>query len=214
MDKKPKPVSVTDRLKSQFTPAYLTLTSIIQGVALSALVVRVEDNYAQFNTSAWLLAVATFVAFLIVWQEYLMQALAFVWVPTLLDSVVPFTFLASELFMAHFVYNGLRGWLLSFSVTFLLGITAQVVTIIQARTQTEENFEVAQATSRLGKIRGAISIFYVFAGMVSWAFYYRWNLSQFQTLIALLALTAILIFLAGMVPYWNRVLRFAQEIGQ
>jgi hypothetical protein len=29
-------------------------------------------------------------AFFGVWHEYLMQALAFVWMPTLLDSVVPF----------------------------------------------------------------------------------------------------------------------------
>jgi hypothetical protein len=113
MDMKPAPETVSQRLKGQFAPAYLTLTSIIQGVALSTLVIRVESNSAQFDATNWLLAVTTFVGFLTVWNEYLMQVLMFVWVPTLLDSLVPFAFLASELFMAHFVYNGLRGWLLT-----------------------------------------------------------------------------------------------------
>lgn len=38
MDLKPAPEIVSQRLKSQFTPAYLTLTSIIQGVALLAII--------------------------------------------------------------------------------------------------------------------------------------------------------------------------------
>jgi hypothetical protein len=55
---------VAQRLKSQFAPAYLTLASIIQGVALTALVVRVEATYPGFNAVAWLLAVTTFLVIL------------------------------------------------------------------------------------------------------------------------------------------------------
>ena len=36
------PESVAARLREQYAPMYLTLKSIIQGVALSTLVVRVE----------------------------------------------------------------------------------------------------------------------------------------------------------------------------
>ena len=97
---KPAPEIVSQRLKSQFAPAYLTLTSIIRGVALAVLAARVEATYAQFDATDWLLTIATFLAFVTLWHKYLMQALAFVWLPTLLDSLVPFAFLASELFAA------------------------------------------------------------------------------------------------------------------
>jgi len=145
MDMKPAPETVSQRLKGQFAPAYLTLTSIIQGVALSTLVMRVESNNAQFDATNWLLTVATFVAFLAVWNEYLMQVLMFVWVPTLLDSLVPFAFLASELFMAHFVYNGLRGWLLTLGLIFVGGGAAQILTVTQARSLADEHRDITRA---------------------------------------------------------------------
>ncbi len=84
---KPAPEMISQRLKGQFAPAYLTLTSIIQGVALSVLAARVEATYAQFDATDWLLTIATFLVFLEVWNEYLMQVLAFVWLPTLLGSL-------------------------------------------------------------------------------------------------------------------------------
>jgi hypothetical protein len=58
MTSPPAPERVAQRLKEQFAPAYLTLTSIIQGVALTALVVRVEALYPQFGAVDWVLAVA------------------------------------------------------------------------------------------------------------------------------------------------------------
>jgi hypothetical protein len=49
------------------------------GVVLSALVVRVESQYPQFTVTNWLLAIATFVTVLAIWNEYVMlQILAFV----------------------------------------------------------------------------------------------------------------------------------------
>ena len=77
------------------------------GVVLSVLAARGEATYTQFGATAWLLTSATFLIFVSLWHEYLMQALAFVWIPNLLDSLVPFAFLAGELFAAHFVYHGL-----------------------------------------------------------------------------------------------------------
>jgi hypothetical protein len=82
MDMKPAPETAFQRIKGQFAPAYLTLASIIQGVALAFLAALVEATYAQFDATNWLLTAATFVGFLTVWNEYLMQVLAFVWVPT------------------------------------------------------------------------------------------------------------------------------------
>lgn len=50
----------------------------MQGVLISALVVRVEATYTHFETADWLLTAVTLLAFLLIWHEYLMQALAFI----------------------------------------------------------------------------------------------------------------------------------------
>src|SRR5215831_18481843 len=129
---------IAERLKSQFAPAYLTLASIIQGVALSTLVVRVESTYSGFNTVAWLLTINTFLVILDICHEYLMMVLAYVWLPTLLDSIVPFAFVATELFLAHFVYGNVRGWLLAYAGCVLVGIAAWFLRNAQGRKLDEE----------------------------------------------------------------------------
>src|SRR6266540_4359542 len=83
MEANPGHEALGDRLRGQFAPAYLTLTSIIQAAAVTALAARVELASAEFDAADWLLAAATFLAFILIWHEYLMQALAYVWLPTL-----------------------------------------------------------------------------------------------------------------------------------
>ena len=141
MTSPPAPERVAQRLKEQFAPAYLTLTSIIQGVALTALVVRVEALYPQFGAVDWVLAVTTFLVLVDIWHEYLMTVLAYVWTPTLLDTLIPFGFLAAELFLAHFV-NDLRPWLLSCGLVALVGAGAWLQSQLRVRELASENREV------------------------------------------------------------------------
>ena len=210
MDMKPAPETISLRLKGQLAPAYLTLTSIIQGVAFSFLATRVEATSAQFDATDWLLAIATFVGFLTLWNEYLMQVLLFVWMPTLVDSLVPFAFLASELFAAHFVYNGLRYWLLSLGLTFVVGTVAQIVTGRQARTLPEENRDVARALTPLNRARSVFGTVILVLCLTAWALYDVLRLEQVQIVVALVALVAIIVFLGSSVPYWNRALAYAR----
>lgn len=210
MDLKPAPEKVSQRLKGQFAPVYLTLTSIIQGVALSVLASRVEANYAQFDATNWLLTIATFVGFLTLWHEYLMQVLAFVWVPTLLDSLIPFAFLASELFTAHFVYQGLHGWLLAEALTFVVGSVAQVLTLTQARTLSEENRDIVQMLAPLSRVRAALSAFIIVYSICAWGLYDLLHLAQVQFFVSLVPFVGFIVFLGSSVPYWNRVLAYAR----
>ena len=210
MDMKPPPEIISQRLKGQLAPAYLTLTSIIQGVALGFLAVRVEATYAQFDTTNWLLTITTFVGFLTLWNEYLMQILLYVWVPTLVDSLVPFAFLAGELFMAHFVYGGLRNWLLSLGLTFVVGTIASIVTSMQARTFPEENRDVARALTPLNGVRAVLSMLLLVLCLAAWALYDVLRLEQVQNVVALVTLVAMIVFLGSSVPYWNRILAYAR----
>ena len=210
MDLKPAPAIVSERLKSQFAPAYLTLTSIIQGVALAVLAARVEATYTQFDATNWTLTIATFLLFVTLWHEYLMQALAFVWMPTLLDSLVPFAFLACELFAAHFVYNGLRGWLLVLGLSFVVGVAAQLLTLTQARLLGEENRDLVGALRPISWMRAVLSTVIIVASLGAWALYEVLRLGQEAFVVALLAAVLMIVFLGSSVPYWNRVLAYAR----
>ncbi len=180
MNMKPAPEIVSQRLKSQFAPAYLTLTSIIQGVALAVLAARVEATYTQFDSTDWLLTIATFLAFVTLWHEYLMQALAFVWIPTLLDSLVPFAFLA------------------------------QLLTLTQARLLSEENRDVVRALAPQSRIRAALGAVIIVASLCAWALYDVLRLGQEQFVVALVAFVGIIVFLGSSVPYWNRLLAYTR----
>jgi hypothetical protein len=210
MDLKPAPDIVSQRLKSQFAPAYLTLTSIIQGVALSVLAARVEATYTQFDATDWLVTSATFLAFVTLWHEYLMQSLAFVWIPTLLDALVPFAFLAGELFMAHFVYHGLRGWLLAFGLTFVVGGASVLLLLRQTRRLGEENRDLVSALRPHRRMRAVLSAVTIVASLGGWALYDVLRLGQAALIIALLAAVLILVFLGSTVPYWNGVLAYTR----
>jgi hypothetical protein len=205
------PESVAARLREQFAPSYLTLTSIIQGVALSALVIRVESVGELLDLSGWLLVAATVLSLLLIWHEYLMQALAYVWMPTLLDSALPFAFLVAELFLTHFVYGNQRAWLLAATVSYTVGLAANVL----ARTQTDrdrrQNAGVVEAQRDYAPVRLALAIAAIAILLAAWAFYDLLGLDQVPALVSAGALLLVLISIAGTVPYWGRVLAYARR---
>lgn len=210
MESDPTSEAVATRLKGQFAPAYLTLTSIIQGVAISTLVARIEATSSRFDAADWLLATATFLAFLLVWHEYLMQALAYVWMPTLLDSLVPFAFLVAELFAAHFVYGNQRAWLLAVGVAFAVGIVAWGTTALQTRGSADENRGVLHAVGSMLQVRLAFLVALAVLYLGAWTLYDVLRLGQVQLAVALVALLGIGVAVASTVPYWNRVLAYAR----
>jgi hypothetical protein len=203
--------SVAERLKSQFAPAYLTLTSIIQGVALSTLVMRVESTYAHFDAVDWLLAVTTFLVIVDIWHEYLMMVLAYVWWPTLLDSLVPFAFLAAEVFMAHFVFGDLRHWLLAFAAANAVGIAAWQLQVIQTRGFERENRALRRALSVQNAWRGIAVLVITTLSLLAFALYDAAGLDNARLAVAIGALIATCIFLASSVPYLSTMLGYARS---
>jgi len=205
------PESVAARLREQFAPSYLTLTSIIQGVALSALVIRVEGVGERFGVADWLLTIATLLAFLLVWHEYLMQALAYVWMPTLLDSAVPFAFLVAELFLAHFVYGNQRAWLLAAAEAFTFGLAAYALRRTQTYRDRRQNAGIVQALRDYARVRLTLTIAPIPVFLAAWAFYDLLGLGQAEVLVAAGSLLIVLIAIVGTIPYWQRVLAYARQ---
>lgn len=81
---------VIKQLEESFRDLYLTLISIIQGVTVAFLA---EHLFAAPHptTSQWLAYVVCFLVMVVVWMEYMVGSCAFTWIPTLLDSVIPFS---------------------------------------------------------------------------------------------------------------------------
>src|SRR5205807_3705740 len=77
----PPPTVVAGRLKGLFAPAYLTLISIIQGVALATLAAQVEAGYARFDAVAWVLIAVTLITYVAIWNEYVQAIATYVWLP-------------------------------------------------------------------------------------------------------------------------------------
>jgi hypothetical protein len=200
---------VAQRLKSQFAPAYLTLASIIQGVALSTLVMRVEATYPGFNAVAWLLTVTTFLVILDIWHEYLMMVLAYVWLPSLLDSIVPFAFVTAELFLAHFVFGNVRGWLLAYAGCYLVGIAAWFMQNAQVRSRTDENRNVHDVLAAQDRFRGVLVVILAVLSLLAWALYDVLQLGKVQLVVALVAFVGCVIFISSSIPFWNQFLNYA-----
>jgi hypothetical protein len=112
METPPGPERISRRLREQFAPAYLAITGLVQVLVLDALISKVEGDYTGYGVADWLVVAATFLVCVDIWHEYLMTVLSHVWLPGLLDSLVPFAFLVTELLMVHFVGEDLLGWLL------------------------------------------------------------------------------------------------------
>lgn len=86
-------------LLASFTTTYLTLTSIIQGVALAYLVSVVDEEMHAFELANWLLVAATFLMIVAAWYEYVNAVTVFVWIPRLRDALIPFVLGGTELLL-------------------------------------------------------------------------------------------------------------------
>jgi hypothetical protein len=126
-------------------PAYLAITGLVQVLVLDALITKVEGGYAGYGATEWLVVAATFLVCVDIWHEYLMTVLSHVWLPGLLDSLVPFAFLVTELLMVHFVGEDLRGWLLGHGLVALMGVAAWTQRNLRIRQVADEERDLPLA---------------------------------------------------------------------
>jgi hypothetical protein len=99
------------RLRGSFSNVYMTLLSIIQGVALSDLASVVGNNYTRFTPVNWLLVVATLGMIVGVWHQITMDAISLQWIPDFRDAVLLFSMDSLELMLNHLIPLSLTLWL-------------------------------------------------------------------------------------------------------
>jgi hypothetical protein len=115
---------ILSRIEGSFREVYLTLVSIIQGVALGYLAQTMGDAYQQYSANQWARVVAAFLIIIVIWQEYMVGATVFAWVPTMLDSIGPFLLGVGEFLAIAAISRPLSWFLLFFSMIFGVGTVA------------------------------------------------------------------------------------------
>jgi hypothetical protein len=111
---------VEQRLKDSFSRVYLTLLSVIQGVALADLALNVGAGYQQFNLVRWLLILVNFGVVITIWHTFTMHITLWCWIPDLRDTLIPFMIGAVELVLNHTISLSLSAWL------FIMAIIASM----------------------------------------------------------------------------------------
>jgi hypothetical protein len=201
-------------LRGAFSTTYLTLTSIIQGVALAYLVVIVDEEMGAFATAHWLLIATTFLIIAAAWHEYMTAVTVFVWIPRLRDSLIPFLLGGSELMLIRSLRRPAEiEW--SF---FALG-TITVVTLLafvnMYRSAAAEGELNGQLLSRTAVYRRVNLTFVAVAGILFFAFgALEVRVPDSAALdVALSAgcLALVLLFLVRGAFYWTQVIAIAEE---
>ena len=123
LEPQPHFIVIHHKLKDSFSPVYLTLLSVIQGVALADLALIVGAGYQQFTVVRWLLVLVNFGMVITIWHTFTIHITLWSWIPDLRDAIVPFMIGALELFLNHTISLSLSVWL------FIVAIIASTATL-------------------------------------------------------------------------------------
>ncbi len=120
---------------SHFPTIYLTVISLLQGIALSQLVPSII-NYFQLSDQPWgdirILPLAiTMLIIFIVWHHYAIGIFFLRWFPNIIDTIIPFMVSIGQFFLISFLIVedtvetiDVRSWAVGYAVIMLAGSLA------------------------------------------------------------------------------------------
>ena len=208
------PREMTNRLHGMFLPAYLTLMSVIGGVALAALTSEVQAHRLQnaITPTQWILVLATFLLYLAIWNEYVMGVVIYVWFPSLLDAAFPFAWLIVELILCYSTFGGIRGYLLAFAIAVAMGPLNYLHLTMRVRRLHEDQLVIHRLLRGYRQFRFFVGPFIFLATLLlAWYFYDAIGLGKYEMVVALVILAMVVVVLASSIPYWNIVLNYARS---
>jgi len=114
-----------ERVNSDFIEVYLTLVSIIQGVALQNWAVLVVQEMKKAELWDWTLLgylLVTGLLLIIVWHQYAWGVLSLRWIPRIRDAVIPFCIGAVEFVTIGFLETAqYERWTLAVAILGFIG---------------------------------------------------------------------------------------------
>jgi hypothetical protein len=223
-DKQRAASAIRARMLDSFAPTYLTLISILQGSLLGYLFF-VSDKFLgnlkdQPMTSLGLARLLFIGADLVVniatWNEYRMGSTTFLWIPRLLDTLVPFGLAIIQFSLIRTIILHPKYWFLSVAGFWAIAAFAFWHMYYRAGGEPELNGAALQALAAERRSNhllcgGGLVVNLIFAALV-------WNLnlnqSQFSMPLLVFAIMStvfmLMVFVKGEVS-WNRVIRLSRE---
>lgn len=205
------PDRFVQRAENTFGTVYLTLISIVQGVALGFLAQATAGSYDTLGIDRIGRTVGAILIIIAVWQEYMVKATAFSWVPTILDTIFPFLLGVGEFLLAAAILKPLAHYLLLVCVFYGVGAFACLNYYVQAGRSTSQ----VSRDSRL-----VISVHYrtqykIAAGgfvyaLSLWVIIASSHATGWHGLIAWLSTLPAIAFAVSIIPRWNRPINQAQ----
>lgn len=103
--------TLLEKIFREFTGVYLTLLSIIQGVAFTDLSVVIIPAYHQLTPANWIQVITNLAIIIVVWNHFMGDALIWEWIPDLGDALLLFGTGVFELAANHTALVDLTAWL-------------------------------------------------------------------------------------------------------
>ena len=126
---------IVNATRQGFSATYLTLLSIIQGVALASLALNAKEAIAPtglWDPLEWTTISITFVVIVLVWYEYSWFVRLFVWPPSPFDAFIPFGLGATEVW-ATFRIEEPHGWMIAMGGLCIAGTVAYLNSLCHVR---------------------------------------------------------------------------------
>lgn len=199
-------LELNERLLDLFPALYLTMASIIQGVAFSYLVGVVHDHLGQLT---WVLAVQSVAAVILivaVWNLYAFGAFALIWHPTVFDGLIPFVYGAAEVLLCLSIDEDMARWLaFALMATFMGFIT--LVYFYRQGPRNSRNSGVFAVVMQ-GRRVNFLPLVSAFILAVLWALTETGSVSGSSPVAPVVVLVIFTGFLGNIGFHWRRFVRY------
>ena len=219
LEPQPHYLMIHHKLKDSLSSVYLTLLSVIQGVALADLALVVGASYPQFTFMHWLLVLFNFGVLIGIWNHYMMYNKLWDWIPDLRDACIPFVVGILELVLNHTITLSFSAWLFTFALLYMMGALA--IWHVRWRAGREaENARLLSLFRRQHQLFGlsalGVSALYLLLAVISWVESLEVS-NRVQEVRGLLVLGIALLMAGGLsgfvlltIGYWRMVVSYAR----
>ena len=197
-----------------FRHGYLTLLGLGQAVAFHLLAENVFHLYELKHLTFCdiIFSITTILALIHTWNEYFMVLSLFRWIPTLIDSVVPFAIFVTEVFLAKSINDPLV-WIIAMGAYVFFALTGYVYMVKQCKKYPENNIGLNLSGARTNKVKIILSIISFISFLMALLFYYK-IINLNEDVITILAISYFLILISFSVDsylFWNKIIKFIRN---
>ncbi|HYZ16729.1 MAG TPA: hypothetical protein VE591_10020 [Candidatus Acidoferrum sp.] len=196
-------------IAESFTGVYLTMLSIIQGVALTDLANITFSERVHFTVVNWLEVATMLWTLIYVWNHFMGDALMTHWIPDLEDAALLFGTGVFELVANHAIVWGITPWIATLSTMFFAWSLGEFYVRRQEERVVRDPFLMEMLNARMRRLL----LQSVAGGAVVGALAVASYLVPGNGTVALLGVTITLVvsLLIGAISagFWRRVRRYA-----